>query len=107
MQRFRERITFQTLTTTTNENGFQSENWVDYYTCWSDLKSMNGREYFESLTNNTELIVSFRCRYCAKLNNLDTKKVRILHKNKTYDINYVYNVQDSNSFIEFKCKSIS
>lgn len=44
----RHKITFQKLTTTTNENGFEVEAWEDYKTVWAAVSNLYGKEYFEA-----------------------------------------------------------
>lgn len=43
-----KRITFQRLTTTTNENGFEVETLEDFKTVWAKVSNLHGREYFEA-----------------------------------------------------------
>ena len=40
----RHRITFQELTTTTNENGFEVKTWIDFKTVWAKVSNLHGRD---------------------------------------------------------------
>lgn len=42
----RQRITFQKLTTTINESGFEVDTWEDYQTVWAAVSNIHGREYY-------------------------------------------------------------
>lgn len=45
-EELKHKITFQKLTSTTNENGFEVEVWEDYSTVWAAVSNLIGREYF-------------------------------------------------------------
>jgi SPP1 family predicted phage head-tail adaptor len=98
----RHRITFQKLTTTTNENGFEIEEWTDVKTVWASITNLHGREYYEAAAVQAEQTVKFTIRY---LKDLDTS-MRILFRNKQYNITSIDNIKYENRFIEIKALEV-
>ena len=97
-----KRITFQRLTTTTNENGFEVEDWKDFKTVWAAVTNLHGREYFEAATVQRENTVKFTIRY---LKNIDTS-MRILFQGKQYNITAVDNIKYKNVYMEIKALEV-
>lgn len=108
--RLTERMTLQKYDVASkDENGFPSQKWdEEYYNCWCAFRSVSGKEYFEAKANNTENIVTFTVRYCAKTKELvepgATKIYRIFYKGFLYDIQYASDYQDEHEWIDIKCK---
>lgn len=98
----RHRITFQKLTTTTNENGFEVEAWEDYKTVWVAITNLHGREYFEAAAVQKENTVKFTIRY---FKGLDTS-MRILFQGRQYNIISIDNIKYKNKYIEIKALEV-
>ncbi|MEY8414801.1 phage head closure protein [Tissierella praeacuta] len=98
----RHRITFQRLTTSTNENGFEIEEWTDVKTVWAGVTNLHGREYFEAAAVQAENTVKFTTRY---LKDVDTS-MRILFKDKQYNITSIDNIKYENKLIEIKAMEV-
>ena len=98
----RHRITFQKLTTTTNENGFEVEEWLDIKTVWSKVSNLHGREYFEAAAIQMENTVKFTIRY---LTGIDTS-MRIIFKERHYDIKSIDNIKYENRYMEIKAMEV-
>ena len=98
----RHRITFQKLTTTTNENGFEVEAWEDYKTVWAAVTNLHGREYFEAAAVQKENTVKFTIRY---FKGLDTS-MRILFQGRQYNIISIDNIKYKNKYIEIKALEV-
>ena len=94
----RHRITLQRLTTTTNENGFEIEEWTDVKTVWASITNLHGREYYEAAAVQAEQTVKFTIRY---LSGVDTS-MRILFQGKQYNITSIDNIKYQNRFIEIR-----
>jgi SPP1 family predicted phage head-tail adaptor len=94
----RHRITFQKLTTSVNESGFEVETWEDIRTVWAAASNLHGREYFAAAAVQAESTVKFTIRY---LPGIDTT-MRILFRNKQYNITAIDNIKYQNRFIEIK-----
>jgi SPP1 family predicted phage head-tail adaptor len=98
----RHRITLQRLTTTTNENGFEIEEWTDVKTVWASITNLHGREYYEAAAVQAEQTVKFTIRY---LSGVDTS-MRILFQGKQYNITSIDNIKYQNRFIEIRASNI-
>ena len=98
----RHRITFQTLETAVNENGFEVEEWVDFKILWASIKNLHGREYFQAAAVQKENTVKFIIRY---FDGLDTS-MKILFKGKHYNITSIDNIRYENKFIEIKALEV-
>ncbi len=98
----RHRITFQKLTTTTNENGFEIEEWTDVKTVWASITNLHGREYYEAAAVQAENTVKFTVRY---IKDLDTS-MRILFKDKQYNITSIDNIKYENRCMEIKAMEV-
>lgn len=98
----RHRITFQKLTATTNENGFEIEDWQDYKTVWAAITNLHGREYFEAAAVKAENTVKFTIRYVPNIEST----MRILFKGKQYNISSIDNIKYANKFIEIKALEV-
>ena len=94
----RHRITLQKFTTTVNENGFEEEKWIDFKTVWASVSNLHGREYFEAAAVQKENTVKFTVRY---IKDLDTS-MKILFRNKQYNIIQIDNIRYENKYIEIK-----
>jgi SPP1 family predicted phage head-tail adaptor len=97
-----KRITLQELKTNINENGFEIEEWIDFKTVWAAVSNLHGREYYEAAAVQMENTVKFTIRY---LEGIDTS-MRILFKNKPYNIISLDNIKYRNKFIEIKAMEV-
>jgi SPP1 family predicted phage head-tail adaptor len=97
-----KRITFQRLTTTTNENGFEIETLEDFKTVWAKVSNLHGREYFEAAAVQAENTVKFTIRY---LEGIDPS-MKILFQGKEYNITSIDNIKYKNRFIEIKAQEV-
>lgn len=98
----RHRLTFQKLTATTNENGFEMEDWQDYKTVWAAITNLHGREYFEAAAVKAENTVKFKIRYIPNIEPI----MRIIFKGKRYNITSIDNIKYANKFIEIKALEV-
>lgn len=98
----KHRITFQKLTATTNENGFEIEDWQDYKTVWAAITNLHGREYFEAAAVKAENTVKFTIRYVPNIE----PTMRIIFKGKQYNISSIDNIKYANIFIEIKALEV-
>lgn len=98
----RHKITFQKLTTTTNENGFEVEAWENYKTIWAAVSNLYGKEYFEAAAVQKENTVKFTIRYFKAL---DTS-MRMLFQGRQYNIISIDNIKYKNKYIEIKALEV-
>lgn len=97
-----KRITIQELKLSINENGFEVEEWIDFRTVWAGISNLNGREYFDAAAVQMENTVKITIRYIP---GIDTS-MRILFKNKYYNITSIDNIKYRNKFIEIKAMEV-
>lgn len=101
-EELKHRITFQKNTIQINENGFEIETWSDYKTVWAKVTSLHGREYFAAAAVKAENTVKFIIRYT---DGLDTT-MRIVFKNKYYNITSIDNIKYENKYVEIKALEV-
>lgn len=95
-------ITIQKFTTVVNENGFEEEAWQDYKTVWASVSNLSGREYYQAAAVQAEKTVKLLIRYSQEL---DTS-MRILFKDKQYNITSIDNMKYANKYIEIKALEV-
>ncbi len=97
-----KRITIQELKLSINENGFEIEEWIDYKRVWAGVSNLHGREYFDAAAIQMENTVKFTIRY---LPGIDTS-MRIVFKEKFYNITSIDNIKYRNRFMEIKAMEV-
>lgn len=108
MSKFRltERISIQECSVSQNENGFDIEEWKEFYKCWSNYKTINGKEYIAAKATQVENVVTFTVRYCKKIKLLlekdATKKFRIGYKDKIFNIEHVSDFENLHDWVDIK-----
>jgi phage head-tail adaptor, putative, SPP1 family len=98
----RHRITFQKFTTVVNENGFEEEAWQDYKTVWASVSNLSGKEYYQAAAVQAEKTVKLLIRYIKEV---DTS-MRIIFKDKQYNITSIDNMKYTNKYIEIKALEV-
>ncbi|AWZ48317.1 phage head closure protein [Hathewaya limosa] len=109
--RLTERIIIEEyISNNQNENGFDIEKWPEYYSCWCNYKTVNGKEYEAAKATQAQNIVTFTVRYCNKIKALlekdATKKFRIKYKDKIFNIEYVNDFQNRHEWIDIKATEV-
>lgn len=97
-----KRITFQRLTTKTNENGFEVETLEDFKTVWAKVSNLHGREYFEAAAVQRENTVKFTIRYLPDVN----PSMKILFQGRKYNITSIDNIKYQNRYMEIKAQEV-
>ena len=90
-----------------SENQFEDNLPLVKYECRCNFKALSGKEYLTSKATGVLNVVSFRVRYCnaiKELINMPTTKFYIEHEKKKYNVVYILNVQNENSFVDFKAE---
>jgi len=98
----RHRIILQKFTTVINENGFENEAWQDYKAVWASISNLSGREYYQAAAIQAEKTIKFLIRYT---DGIDTD-MRILFKDKQYNITSIDNMKYANKYIEIKALEV-
>lgn len=94
----RHRVSIQKVILAKNDNGFEVEQWHDYKTVWAAITNLQGREYYAAAAINAENTVKFKIRYTEGIEN----SMRILFKDKTYNVISIDNIKYRNKYIEIK-----
>lgn len=99
---FNDRIEIVTTEQFTNENGFIEEKESIYYKCWCNAKVLSFKEFYKNYTTNNKAVISFRCRICEKLKNIDTLTYKLKFKNNLYNIIYI---SATDNFVDIKAEA--
>jgi SPP1 family predicted phage head-tail adaptor len=89
---FRHRIDIQRPITIKDEIGQEKTSWEDVKKVWARIITMQGREYFEAASTQNERITRFIVRYTTGID----ESMRIVHKEKVYEIESVINDNELN-----------
>ena len=98
----KHKITLQILETIANDNGFEVETWIDFKDLWAAITNLHGREYFEAAAVQAENTVKFTIRYTDEID----VTMRIIFKEKQYNITSIDNIKYANKYIEIKAMEV-
>ncbi|MHC1731975.1 MAG: phage head closure protein [Bacteroidales bacterium] len=98
----KHRITFQQLTVTTNENGFEVKAWQDYKTVWAKATSLSGREYYQAAAVQAEKTMVFLIRYIEGID----ESLKIKFEDKKFSITYIDALKYQKKYIEIKAMEV-
>lgn len=76
------KITVQQYQTTTDDEGFQTQQWVDFKKLWSKKTGLSGRIFYAAAAVQSEQDVIFMIRYCKDIK----ENMRIVEGDNIYDI---------------------
>ena len=106
-------ITIQKLDTITNENGFETEDWIDYKTVWAKIQNLHGQEYWAAKAVQSETVTKITIRYLKALDPAvneegpkTTKIYRLAYRGRILDIEFIDNIQYRNKYMEIKCREV-
>ena len=104
MAKFSERIDFVKVETIENEKGIRKRVEIVEYSCWCNILSRSMQEVAKAYTTNTELLYSFRTRYCrfTKSLELDTRTYKIRYRGKYFNILSANDYAMAHLYIDFK-----
>lgn len=97
-----QRITFQKRTHHSDEIGNQITETIDFYSCWTSVQGVSGREYWSAREHHEENTLSFKVRFCRKLAEINKTDYFIKYKGKIYDITDINNLQSADSILIMK-----
>lgn len=102
--KFSERIEFVKVETIENEKGIRERVEVVEYSCWCNVLSRSMQEVAKAYTTNTELLYSFRTRYCrfTKSLELDTRTYKIRYRGKYFNILSANDYAMAHEYVDFK-----
>ena len=102
IETMQERIRIQKSTTGIDENGNHTLLWEDYFSCYSYVNNLSGKEYWAAAQVNAEKDLIFVIRYCSEVTPLDSEHYRIVFRGQTYNITFVDNVQYQNKSLKLR-----
>lgn len=104
MAKFSERIDFVKVETIENEKGIRERVEIVEYSCWCNILSRSMQEVAKAYTTNTELLYSFRTRYCrfTKSLELDTRTYKIRYRGKYFNILSANDYTMAHLYVDFK-----
>ena len=100
--KMRCRITFQTIATVINENGFETKQPQVFATVWAEVSNLHGREYYQAQAVQAENTVKFTIRYLPGLD----ASMQIFFQGKAYNITSIDNIKFRNKYIEIKALEV-
>jgi SPP1 family predicted phage head-tail adaptor len=99
----KHRITFQKLSSSVNDNGFEIEGYEDIRTVWASVANLSGREYFAAAAVQKEKTVKFLIRVISDID----ESMRIMFQDKQYNIISIDNIKYENRFVEIKAMEVA
>lgn len=82
----------------------EDDVYLDYKKVWADVKNIYGKEFIEAQKVNPNISKKIIIRYIKELDpslNKNTgKDYKVKYKNQTYNILYIDNIHEKNSYME-------
>lgn len=100
--RLNKRITFQQLGQDKDEYGEIITEWSNFKTVWAEIAPVRGNQFFAAKQINSEITHNVYIRYRKDLNT----SMRILFKERVFEILYIMNVKEESSLMQIYCKEI-
>lgn len=98
----KNRITFLKPANLINENGFETEGFIEFKSVWAAVTNLSGREYFAAAAVQMEKTVKFVVRVIAGID----ETMRILFRGKQYNITSIDNKKYENKYMEIKALEV-
>lgn len=83
-----------------DEDGFENEDWDDFYTNYAYVNSLSGTERWQAAQVGSDRTVRFNLRWHPLLDEVKPKHFRIMFSGKLYTITFVDNVQYKNETVK-------
>ncbi|EOU2126221.1 phage head-tail adapter protein [Clostridium perfringens] len=85
----------------------QKEEPIEFYSCWSKVLDLYGKELYEAMSMKLENTVVFKVRYCRKLEELRNKKDFFIEwQGRKYSIYQADFLGYNKKFIKLKCNEV-
>ena len=101
---FRHRITIFATETVKDKDGFQHKNKVIVLQPYASIKTTRGFTIIKNNSDFEKAYTNFTIRYPRIPLNRD---MLLDYNGKTYEIVYISNVDEANTFIELQCKEVT
>lgn len=99
---FTRKIIIGKMQVTTNENGFQENNFVGIINTWSQINGISNREFYSSNTTDAESILNFKIRYRKNIN----ESMQIFYNNKFYNITGIDDYMEQHQFLTLRARVV-
>ena len=99
---YREPVTIEKSGYTEDDIGNQIQTWIEYYKGYAYMNNLSGNEYWEAAQTQAENTVMFILRYHPKLNIMNSKEYRLMHRGNEYNITSIDNVQYKNETVKIR-----
>lgn len=89
-------VTFQHLVMTQDEIGGYTSSYVDYYSCFVNIKPVKSYQKWQAEKLSLKVSHRITCRYFDGIKSDD----RIMYNNRIFEVQEVINVDEANRFYE-------
>lgn len=79
-----------------------NEVWNDVYRCWANITPIQGKEFYQAETINSDLTHRIRLRY----KNGISSNMRILYRGRIFNIVSVINDYEKNVSLQLMCREL-
>ena len=100
--KLRNRIAFQSFTSTPDSMGQSIETYSTYMTVWGSINQVRGKEVNESQQRSGEATILIRVRYNSSIDITD----RMTNDGRTFEINSIDNVEEMNDELIIMAKEV-
>ena len=100
--RYDKRVVVQQVAELRDGLGDLQETWTTYATRWAAVEPLNGREFFASRQEQTEIDVRIRLQWDA-VTDLITSKMRVTWSGRTFEVNTVIRAREDRSEVILMC----
>lgn len=94
-----KRVTIQNPSTARNSFGEEDVTWATFATVWASIEPLRGVEQIQVQQVQGSVSHKITMRWISGL----TPKMRILFKNRIFEIESIVNVQERNEKLELSC----
>ena len=102
--KYRHKITILQPTVVTDSEGFQTETTKIVMTCFASVKTTRGMTLIKNGSDFEKALTNFTIRFPHTAINRD---MLISFKGKTYEIEYLNNVDEADEELEMQCKEVT
>lgn len=87
----------------TDSDGFPITKWTKYKTVWAEIKTLKGKTFYESASDQVQDIIQIGVRYRDDVD----ESMRIQYKNKVYRIVSMNNDDMNNQWLTVHVREVS
>ena len=99
---YRELVVIEKSGYAEDDIGNQIPSWTEYYRGYAYMNNLSGSEYWEAAQTQSQNTIMFVFRYHPLLGAMNTKKYRLMHRGKAYNITSIDNVQYKNETVKIR-----